>query len=564
MHYSDRAGPRPRFLWSAFLLVVVCSIVAPADSPELTSWTVTFDSGHPAHVVAPGEEKNVALVLRNQGDAAAAGTVRARVESFDGTSVEARAELKVAAGETHRWPLPTRLFGELGIKHVHFSTKRGGRQSEPKRAAFAYMRPAGLTRSRDDDGFLFGIAYGAGPDNHAPRSAQRSALCGVSTARGHPVWPRIERQPEQWDWSSCDAIIDVHGEHGVQVQFLLSGAPRWSWQREGTGVPTVAAWSRFCQAIAARYRGRVEYYELRNESDIDFFRGTQDQYIELLRSGYAAIRAGDPTAQVTTGGFASWGHGQSKPGMVSRVIRECQDSYDLIAHHRHGDFGMFRRELEQHLLPLCRDALSKPRPLYFTETGMDTRHGPRFQAQTLPKKIALAWASGAVAYTWFNLHDMQAAKHDRQPGFTYGLYTKLRRIDEKKRYTPENMNYDGAWPKAAYVSYSTLITLLRGKRLVTRVALGDDEFAFVFSGASEHVVLSWREKTGVHLPRRVLRTEADRLERVDLMGNRRPWPLTNGLTELSLSEEPAYLVFFGGEPPHLEVPAAEAPRRRSP
>jgi len=522
-----------------------------ASTLEARAVDVVFDSGDPAHVVVPGQEGRVALVLSNKEDNRIDVTLEVEVESFDGTTAEARAALTVPPQRRLRWPLPKRLFGGLGIKWVRFRIIDNGQESELREASFAYMRPAGPTSERSG-GFLFGIAYGAGPDNHALRAAERSSLCGVKIARGHPVWPRIQPKPDQWDWSSCDEIVEAHAKHGIETQLLLSGAPRWSWQNGGEGVPTVKAWTTFLRDLAKRYRGEVRFYELWNEPDIGFFRGTQQQYIELLKAGYAAIKQSDPSAQVTTGGFASWTHSQTKPGMTARVIDQCQDSYDLIAYHRHGEFAGFRDELQGILLPYCRSVLKRPKPLYFTETGMDTRFGQHFQARTLPKKIAFTWANGAVAYTWFNLHDMRAAEHPRQPGFTYGLYTKLERLDPSQSFSPENMDYDRAWPKAVYVSYNTLTSLLANKQFIQRYSLAPDQYAYVFSDEGEHVVLAWNEMTASGSPHMVLATDADRVERIDLMGNRRSRPVVDGRTLLPLSEEPAYLVLKGETPPRLE------------
>ena len=525
--------------------------VAVGQMGKADSLRVTFDSGHPAHVVAPGCEEHVALVLTNSADRPARAVVHVEVESFDGAVAQAQVQQTVPAGHSSRWLLPRRLFGDLGIKWVRFWIEQEGINSPRQEASFAYMQPAGPTEHRPQ-GLLLGIAYGAGPDNHAERAAQRAALCGVKIARGHPVWPRIQPKPDQWDWSSCDAIVDAHANFGIEVQFLLSGAPRWSWQSKSESVPRVDAWEHFCRELAKRYQGRVRYYELWNEPDIGFFRGTQEQYIELLRAGYQAIKKTDPSAKVTSGGFASWSHGQTKPGMVPRVISECQDSYDLIAYHRHGEFSNFRSELEEILLPYCQNVLRRPKPLYFTETGMDTRFGQRFQACTFPKKVALAWSCGAVAYTWFNLHDMRAAKHPLQPGFTYGLFTKLDRIDPSQRFAPENMDYDHAWPKAVYVSYNTLASLLANKRFHVRYQLGRDQYAFVFSSAQEHVVLAWSETAAAGASHLVLATDAERVDRVDLMGNRQSRAVVDGRTVFALTKEPAYLVLSGGQAPRFE------------
>ena len=234
LHSNDRR--RKRMSPAKYPTIAIIVFLAASQMCQAESIKLALDTGNAAHVVVPGQEDQVGIVLTNTADGKADVSIHVEVESFDGSTAEADAKMSVPAQGTSRWPLPMRLFGELGIKWMRFWVNEHGGNTEPHEAAFAYMHPAGPTSERCQ-GFLFGIAYGAGPDNHAERAAERSALCGVKIARGHPVWSRIQPKPGQWEWASCDAIVDSHAKHGIEVQFLLSGAPRWSWQHESEGVP---------------------------------------------------------------------------------------------------------------------------------------------------------------------------------------------------------------------------------------------------------------------------------------------------------------------------------------
>jgi hypothetical protein len=203
-----------------------------------------------------------------------------------------------------------------------------------------------------------------------------------------------------------------------------------------------------------------------------------------------------------------------------------------LAYHTHGEFrGIFWPELDERLLPYCQAVLREPKPLYFTETGMDCRFGQHFQARTLPKKVVFAWARGAVAYTWFNLHDV---------GETYGLYTLAINRDPQnpRRSTP----YPTTWPKAAYPAYNTLTSLLHDQQFARQFPLDRGHFAFLFTNAQRQVIVSWNELPEIAAPQLVLSTDAQQAEQVDLMGNASPVPLTEGNLLLDLKEEPAYLV----------------------
>ena len=51
--------------------------------------------------------------------------------------------------------------------------------------------------------------------------------------------------------------------------------------------------------LANRYRGQGVYYEIENEVNGEaFWKGTLEEYLELLRVGYYVIKKADPQAKV--------------------------------------------------------------------------------------------------------------------------------------------------------------------------------------------------------------------------------------------------------------------------
>ena len=225
-----------------------------------------------------------------------------------------------------------------------------------------------------------------------------------------------------------------------------------------------------------------------------FFNGTTDEYLELLDVGSDAIRSVDPkNFKVMTGGFAAIDHPHAKEKMVERVLLEKGDTFDAIAYHQHGAFDdEFVPGLGKGMFPLIA-RMEQPRPIFYTETGMDTRNGEQFQARELIKKITYAWAKGAEAYTWFSLHDMSGAKSANQPGLTYGLYTKLSRKPDSKGYGPETWNYDEGTPKAAYVAMNTLTGTLRDQKFGKQLSLPTNQYAYSFAGQNSQTIVSWNQ-----------------------------------------------------------------------
>jgi hypothetical protein len=176
-------------------------------------------------------------------------------------------------------------------------------------------------------------------------------------------WNDVEKEPGQFDWRRVDEQVDRAERLGYAYQHLISYGNEWAVRegyvekyqpREGWWINTVAPkpdpWRNYVRAIGERYKGRVQFWEIWNEPDLSgFFKGTTDDYLELLRIASTELRAIDPDAEIWTGGFATvnphGGHNLN-PDLQRRVIAEGQEFFDVIAHHEHGTFRGFQRALD--------------------------------------------------------------------------------------------------------------------------------------------------------------------------------------------------------------------------
>ncbi len=522
--------------WKATLAVIVliaATTPAPAAPPELAA---ALETGHPIHVVAPGQEGTVAVVLKNATAQPVSATLHLRVESFDGSIEQESVVVQIPAGGTTRRPLSKKMLGRFGIKWVEFQLEHAGRKSPAQKQSLVYMKPSGPTPGRAE-GFLFGIAYGASPDNRSEKAALASALVGVKVVRSGISWGATQPKQGEWKWDFGDRIFEVHEKQNIEVQLIVGGGPSWAVSRtpgpdENAGriPPRLDAWRTWISAQAKRYGDRVRFWEIWNEPDIGFFQGTTAEYLALQRAAFEEIEKVTPQTTVMSGGFTSLNHHGRKKEMLETVLRDGQDAFEMLAYHKHGPFPEFAREMDTQLLPLMRkhDALDKP--LYFTETAMDTRYGEHHQAATLVKKVALAWSRGARAYTWFNLHDDRRSEGDpRRPGYSYGLLTR-----------------DGQ-PKAVYAAYNTLTAALRDKKFVKQLALPAGQWGFLFQGEGEQVIVAWNEdaaRSGSHL---VLETDATGVAARDMMGNLQNKGLVANRALLQIGEMPQYLVLRGAK-----------------
>jgi hypothetical protein len=119
-------------------------------------------------------------------------------------------------------------------------------------------------------------------------------------------WDAVELGPGDYDWSQLDPIVKEANAAGLNVMLSFEHAPvfyRTPTSGLMPGDPTT--YGAFLSAVASRYPGQIQAYELWNEENLDREAGTGNvdptTYLPLLEAGSTAIKAADPNALVLLG-----------------------------------------------------------------------------------------------------------------------------------------------------------------------------------------------------------------------------------------------------------------------
>jgi uncharacterized protein YjdB len=170
-------------------------------------------------------------------------------------------------------------------------------------------------------------------------------------SRNSFMWSYIERQRGIKDWSVPDAVVSELLANGIEPLMVVVGSPSWAngvststpdWEfYVPTTEPAFSAWvdnyKAFMTESALRYKGKVHKWELWNEQNETYFwkpAPNIDHYAQWYTAVYQAIKAVDPTAEVSSGGLAGLvagccitGHSFLQ-GLYDRGIRP-----DIVAIH---------------------------------------------------------------------------------------------------------------------------------------------------------------------------------------------------------------------------------------
>ncbi len=456
------------------------------------------------------------------------------IQSYDEAVTSHSFQQNIAAGEAFDWTIPLPQDAQ-GLWVISWNlTDKKSQKTFTGTDRIGRMIPAGETQERFDS-YLFGVC--SHPYNHAPaireREARAAALCGVKIMRTDARWERqIQRNgPDEWNFSIVDHVVDTYAKHGMEVQMILSYGPRWAvakdWKpfskeprfAQWGGRPEYEYWKAFVEKTFDRYRGKIRYYEVWNEPDLDYFANfSPEEYLKMQEIAFKALRATDPAAKLMNGGVAWIGpdRGGPRKGIIDKIINS--GTIDIFAFHGHGGFVDYVPQI-----PYFKRYMKNPMPWYSNETAISsTAAGEYIQAKTLFQKFLHAWAEGSIGYNWYDL---------RNDGF-----------DPKNGEHNFGMITNDFKPKAVYLTYNMLATHLRGATYEGTLAINKPLSAYQFRATNGDLFISiWNnEPAGADQPF-FLGGITGKAEVIDLMGNRSELTVVNGEILLAAGFEPMLL-----------------------
>ncbi len=113
-------------------------------------------------------------------------------------------------------------------------------------------------------------------------------------------------------WAKYDRIVDLVEAYGLRLMARLSNPPAWSRADPEAGAHAppddFGDFVNYAVAVAERYRGRIQHYQIWNEPNIYPEWGNQPidpaGYTDLICRAYAALKAVDPEIVVISGAIA--------------------------------------------------------------------------------------------------------------------------------------------------------------------------------------------------------------------------------------------------------------------
>lgn len=128
-------------------------------------------------------------------------------------------------------------------------------------------------------------------------------------------WRNIQPKPDVMDWSIADEVVAEAIYRGRRIVARIDGAPDWAMQPHPENFERppydLDRLALYCEALATRYQGQIEAYQIWNEPNLSREWAEQTPnavaYVELLRVCSDAIRRADPDAIIISAGLSPTG-----------------------------------------------------------------------------------------------------------------------------------------------------------------------------------------------------------------------------------------------------------------
>jgi polysaccharide biosynthesis protein PslG len=375
---------------------------------------------------------------------------------------------------------------------------------------------------------------------------------GFRFARADLLWERVERSGA-YRFQTYDALMNALEARAMGALFILDYGHPDHGGRVPRTAEDIAAFGRFAEAAASRFKGRDVRYEIWNEPDIVPFwppKPDAQQYAALLREAVSAIHRADPAAKVVSGG-------------VSRIdlnfLRKAIDpavaaGLTAIGVHPYPKGGLEKLgpELEK-LRRWARQSFGERLEVWDTEWGYSSTNsgqwvlgnghsaeGRLLQARQAVREILTVWSVGFPLAVWYDLQD--DGPDAENPEQNYGL-----------------LDVNGA-EKPAMQAVRTVMAAVKGRQyagMIRRAPSG--MHAMRFDGPADVLFIVWNDRGGK--PQTIQYTKDNLLSVTGLMGNRLEPKVDSSREarmEIDEASGPAYLL-WKRSPAHSARGAASWP-----
>lgn len=358
---------------------------------------------------------------------------------------------------------------------------------------------------------------------------------GVGFIRDECYWQDYEKEKGVYKLpETYKAMLDEANDCGIEVlQLLTYSNPLYGNVRPWENDVVLAGFEEYCYHLASELKGRVKYFEVWNEYDLNNSAGA-DGYVKLLKAGYRGVKRGNPNAFVVA--TTPLNVGTSWMDSVFTALNG-EKYMDIIAIHPYNEFIPESSNPTWGYVGKFDIAHSKMEeygygdlPIWATELGWPLNNFPN-QAEYTVRLSLLNEAHKERMMDKMFFYDFQndGVRPDESEN-NYGMI---------KAWKGADVPYAA---KESYLAMSNYNAILGGAELVSFEERNNGDYVYKFISKSGKTVYALWNINGDN---NVISIDTDLNEATlyDFYGNAEKQRVNQGRVSVSVSGAPVYLEF---------------------
>lgn len=517
---------------NTYLHIFKYKVVAPI-SIQLTSMK-------PGNIFTRDESCDLKLTISSKLNQTKKLNILYKVKDSKGNTIYTSRSKQVKVGANSQISIdPLKIpINKMGVFDLIVNvTSKDGSIKEEKITSFSRVLPLIPVQQRADSIFgactHFGLGRGTLDKNYPI-----AALGGVFNVRDEMTWGSAETTKGTITIKPAwDEYVNAAVANGLEPLVILDYGN--AFYDEG-GIPYtqegINAYIKFATTLVAHFKGKVKHWEIWNEPNLGGFNPTNrtpEDYANLLKSVYPAIKAVDPEAVVAGTALAgmdvTWLNRFLKvPGAV--------DSMDVMSVHPYSyptspEAGSLLDNMKS-LEDMIKLNGNKELPLWITEIGWPTHVGPKGVSELESSNNIVR--SNVLALTYDKIQKL----------FWYDLQND----GSNTEYNEDNFGLIRYWnddetpfaAKQGFVAYNAMSHALTGAKFVGQAHPDTNLNLYKFHRTSENkdVVVAWNMFSSKAIG---LNVANGRYKVTDIFGNSENYIVDNGVLNVTLSDSPIYI-----------------------
>lgn len=347
---------------------------------------------------------------------------------------------------------------------------------------------------------------------------------GANLVRDGNVWASMQASEGDVKFTDNDRLVKDCKDRGVILDWHMGGTPAFAlatkYQDSTTAwdkPPELSIWLDYLKKVGEHYKSdnKTIIYEIINEPNWEFFRGTPQEYTTILEESAKLLKNINKENIVIPGGMVM-PRGDKDDAVYYAKYNELLKSklIDMVSYHSHADFSGYMNDAKA-FKNFTQTAGIDSSVAFLNESGIET--DGIAQAEEVLKKALWARGNNQKGFVMFSFRGFDGGGVNASP--SWGSISKINE------------------PKELYIAYGNMIGQLDGATTIKPI-YNDKYYGFLYEKENKSILVAYKESTMKDIPISI--DKKTPYKAYDILGNQ----ITDG-SELIISNSPVYYVFDG-------------------